>query len=110
MKTIDAVNFYQGEWRYNDATSAYYRGTYWYCGSTKNIATEHVCTREEFNQCVEELSKAEWIKPKYVIGNTYEFRDGESDRWEKGFLVSIDEEYAVAGGCYALVVSSYRVV
>jgi len=57
MKTvIDAVNFYQGEWRYHDATSAFYRGAYWYCGSTKDLPAEHVCTREEFNQCVEELS------------------------------------------------------
>ncbi len=58
---IDAVNETKGEWTYPSSTSAYHRtnGTdgYWYYGESKPFNDEHVCTREEFNQCVSELSR-----------------------------------------------------
>lgn len=68
MKTvINAVNQLKAEWAFNDSVSAYFRISgetgYWYFGESKPLLDEHVCTREEFNQCVDEMSKAEWIKP-----------------------------------------------
>ena len=42
-------------------------------GVRNNEFWKVICTREEFNQCVEEMSKAEWIKP--VTSLTYQIGD-----------------------------------
>ena len=63
MKTImDAVNELNAEWVYKDSISAYFRPAipcdsgYWYYGESKPFNDEHVCTLEEFSECVSECS------------------------------------------------------
>ena len=62
MKTvIDAVN----ELRVCDPTHRL-TNPGWYINQIGALSFngQQVCTREEFNKCVDEMSKAEWIKPK----------------------------------------------
>ena len=62
-KTVmDAVNELNAEWVYKDSISAYFRPAipcdsgYWYYGESKPFNDEHVCTLEEFSECVSECS------------------------------------------------------
>jgi len=66
---VDAVNEFKGVWPYNydfmcetskENPPHIFKSTE---GIHVNHMHTHVCTREEFNQCVDEMSKAEWIKP-----------------------------------------------
>lgn len=76
---VDTVNELKGEWQYKDSISAYYRTNgssgYWYYGESKTFNDEHVCTREEFNQCVEEMESNFGECNMYKVGN---YRDALS--------------------------------
>ena len=76
MKTvIDAVNKFNGEWPYSrDESIIESKGCFGFLkGELSNLYSHKdclnttrwsfTCTRKEFNQCVDEMSKAEWIKP-----------------------------------------------
>lgn len=82
MKTvIDAVNEFKGEYEksydddydrcillakknHREDGDRWHKGIIYFGGMTFNEDVfKLVCTREEFNQCVDEMSKAEWIKP-----------------------------------------------
>ena len=62
MKTvIDAVNQQQGVWSCLDSDSAYHcnngaLNSYWYYGEYSPLNNEHVCTRDDFEQCCTDLS------------------------------------------------------
>ena len=96
---INAVNEFKGVWPYLDQPAIIHGNTgqgwsHFYTESTCDLSDrwQFVCTKAEFNQCVKELSAAEWMsKPKYIIGNTYEFKDdGNNDvDWEVGVLNNI---------------------
>ena len=84
MKTvIDAVNEFKGEWPYHEADNMIYcKLSYsmyklgaiesYTCDEWSGLNTINwsaLCSKDEFNQCVEEMSKAEWINP--VTSPTY---------------------------------------
>lgn len=73
MKTvIDAVNEFKGVAKHHDQHNPNWfnfvgyqlKGGFYLLEKKSKFV---VCTREEFNQCVVEMSKAEWIKPKEPI-------------------------------------------
>ena len=101
MKTvIDAVNEQGSVWVYKDSISAYYRtnglGGYWYYGEAKDII-EHVCTLEEFNDCIDMLigdplklviwKESQNINLKPVTVPTF-----TQEMWEAGTLPSVGME------------------
>jgi hypothetical protein len=76
MKTvIDAVNKLEAVWPYNDSLVMYYvsgANGYGFYSKDANYQKGNLVTAftvEKFNQCVDEMSKAEWIKP--AISPTY---------------------------------------
>jgi hypothetical protein len=66
MKTvIDAVNEFKGVWDSKYGTCLwYYRGNEKYIFGNSAYGENLVCTQKEFNKCVDEMSKAEWMEAK----------------------------------------------
>ena len=65
---IDAVNELIGQ-QHHDNLIGHLGWTYYYptkgaCNTGYSFHDEFVCTFDEFSKCVDEMSKAEWIKPK----------------------------------------------
>ena len=64
MKTvIDAVNHTRGCWSDNKAMLNISFGKVWFFNDYEVYSPGTTFTRDEFQQCVDEMSRAEWIKP-----------------------------------------------
>jgi hypothetical protein len=114
MKTvIDAVNEFKGEWSDKYGTCLwFYSGNEKYIFGNSSHSPNTVCTRDEFNKCVDELSKAEWMtKPAYTqaMADNGELPavgvEVELEEDTKLFSCHYDEIYELKGGDRVIIVS-----